>query len=263
MACGQPWRMPRTKADPTVVRPRCPEHPANKVWLDGFRRCEWSEAHRRPRYRCVTPAGTKGHSFSLPVAVRQPTGRHPDSGTACPTCEHVYGRHEGVRTGRDFVFAQAEIARLFLRVGEGMSLRGASRDLRLSILRQRGQGDLASGPSRQANLAVNYLDAFAPAVVAALHPTRWPRVLVVDARTLFTRAYRPAAARATDGGATEARLGTLKAGTILVALDGTGRRPGSPRREASRSMRSAPPSPDTPSNRCSDSLASRASTSCC
>ncbi len=113
--------MARTKADPSVGRPRCPEHPANKVWLDGFRRCDWSDVHRRPRYRCVTPEGIKGHAFSPPVAVRQPTEQHPDSGTACPTCEHVYGRHEGVRTGRGFVFGHAEIARLLLRVGEGMS----------------------------------------------------------------------------------------------------------------------------------------------
>ena len=225
--------MARTKADPTIVRPRCPEHPDNRVWLDGFRRCQWSDVHRRPRYRCVTPEGTKAHSFSLPVAVRQPTERHPDAGAACPTCEHVYGRHEGVKTGRDFVFGHAEIARLFLRVGEGMSLRAASRELRESVFRvchrhrpKRLFRSIRPGEtSRQANLAVNYLDAFAPAVVAALHPTRWPRVLVVDARTLFTRAYRPAATRSTDGGPAEAWVGTLKAGTILVALDGTGRRP--------------------------------------
>ena len=214
----------RTSSDPSVVRPRCPEHPANRVWLDGFERCGWSDVHRRPRYRCVTPAGTKGHAFSLPVAVRQPTERHPDSGMACPACEHVYGRHEGVRTCHGFLFGHAEIARLLLRVGEGMSLREASRELRLSVLRHQRQSDTAGGTSRHANLAVNYLDVFAPAVVATLHPTRWPRVLVVDAGTLFTRAYR-SAARASDGVADEAWVGTQKAGTILVALDGTGRRP--------------------------------------
>ncbi len=48
---------------------------------------------------------------------------------------------------------------------------------------------------------------------------------MVDARTLFTRAYRPAGARTTDGAAAETWAGTRKAGTILVALDGTGRRP--------------------------------------
>jgi len=224
----------RTRFDPAIVRPACPEHPGSRVWLDGFRRCEWSDAHRRPRYRCVTEAGTRGHSFSVPVAVRQPTARHPDSGAACPACEHVYARHEGVRTGRGFVFGHGEIARLLLRVGEGMSLRAASQGLRESVFRDRRRhrarppfrGIRGGDTSRQANLAVNYLDAFAPAVIAALHPVAWPRVLVLDTRTLFTRGYRPSRAQpAASEEADEAWVGELKAGTILVALDGTRPRP--------------------------------------
>jgi len=218
--------MARTKVDPTIVRPSCPKHPGSRVRLDGFERCRWSDAHRRPRYRCVTEPGTRGHSFSVPVAVRQPTERHPDSGAACPTCEHVYGRHEGVKTGRDFVFGHAEIARLFLRLGEGMSLRAASRELRESVFRcchrhrpTRPFKHIRAGEtSRQANLAVNYLDAFGPVVVAALHPTAWPGVVVLDTTTLFTRGYR----RSRDD-SDETRVGNLKAGTILIALDGTSR----------------------------------------
>ena len=212
--------MPRTKADPSVVRPQCPEHPDQRVWLDGFEHCRWSPAHRRPRYRCVTAEGTKGHVFSLPIAVRQPTEHHPDSGRACPTCEHVYGRHEGIRTGRGFVFGHAEIARLFLRVGEGMSLRGASAELRVSVFRSN-----QDGPSRQANLAVNYLDAFAPAILSAFHSTEWPRVVVLDARGLFTRGYRRSGRGGTADGEDETWVGELKAGTVLVALDGSARRP--------------------------------------
>ncbi len=219
--------MARTKVDPAIVRPNCPEHPGSRVRLDGFERCRWSDAHRRPRYRCVTVPGTRGHSFSVSVAVRQPTERHPDAGAACPTCEHVYGRHEGVKTGRDFVFGHAEIARLFLRIGEGMSLRAASRELRESVFRvchrhrpKRLFRSIRPGEtSRQANLAVNYLDAFAPAVIAALHPTAWPRVVVLDTTTLFTRGYRRARGQPDD----ETRVGNLKAGTILIALDGTAR----------------------------------------
>jgi hypothetical protein len=145
----------------------------------------------------------------------------------------VYGRHEGVKTGRDFVFGHQEIARLFLRLGEGMSLRAASRELRESVFRvchrHRPTPPFRSirmgETSRQANLAVNYLDAFGPAVIAALHPTEWPRILVLDTTTLFTRGYRPRPSRgqSADGGGDEARVGNLKAGTILVALDGTSR----------------------------------------
>ena len=223
--------MARRRSDPAVVRPSCPEHPGSRVRLDGFERCRWSEAHRRPRYRCVTVPGTRGHSFSVSVAVRQPTERHPDSGAACPTCEHVYGRHEGVKTGRDFVFGHVEIARLFLHVGEGMSLRAASRELRESVFRfchrhraaSRFRSIRLGETSRQANLAVNYLDAFAPAVIGALHPTEWPRVVVLDTTTLFTRGYRPTRGQQSAEERDEARVGNLKAGTILVALDGIAR----------------------------------------
>lgn len=217
--------MPRP-ADRSAVRPSCPLHPGNRVWLDGFEYTSWSDAHRRPRYRCVTTEGTKGHSFSVPVAVRQPTERHPDSGVACPACEHVYARHEGVKTGWGFVFGHGEIARLFLRIGEGMSLREASRELRVSVFRVRrshpAKGIRAGATSRQCTLAADYLDAFAPAVIAALHPTSWPRVVVLDAKPLLTGGYRRISA---DSDEAERRAGNLKAGTILVAMDPTGPEP--------------------------------------
>jgi hypothetical protein len=80
----------------------------------------------------------------------------------------------------------------------------------------------AGGTSRQANLAVTYLDAFAPAVLATLHPTDWPRVVLIDARSLFTRGYRRSP---NEEGADERWVAELKAGTVLVALDGSARRP--------------------------------------
>ena len=177
--------MARKPPDRSVIRPTCPRHPGSRVRLDGFKPCEWSDAHRRPRYRCVTTPGPRGHSFTVPVSVRQPTEHHPDSGQACPNCEHVYERHEGVRTGRGFVFGHQEIARLFVRVGEGMSLRDASRELRESVFRvsrrdpakPRFKRIRLGETSKQASLAVNYLDAYAPAVIEALHPKVWPRVV--------------------------------------------------------------------------------------
>ena len=216
------------------VRPACSRHPGSRVRLDGYVHSAWSEAHRRPRYRCVSEPRSRGHVFSLPIPVRQPTERHPDSGATCPRCEHIYERHEGVRTGRDFVFGHTEIARLFLRIGEGMSLRDASTELRRSIFRvgRPGRADAAGGhdwpdeTSRRASLAVNYLDAFAPAVIAALHPRTWPAAIVIDSTTLMTRGYRKVATDVGDGGSplgeAEQRVGNVKAGTILAALDPTG-----------------------------------------
>jgi len=216
-----------------AFRPRCPRHPDSTVRLDGYFRQTWSNAHRRPRYRCVTVPGTRGHAFALPVSVRQPTEHHPDSGTACPHCEHEYDRHEGVKTGHDFIFGHQEIARLFLRLGEGMSLREASRQLRSSIFRVSSGGrslkpKIRPGEtSRQANLAINYLDAYAPAVIEALHPKEWPRVIVIDSTTLMTRGFRAGDDAGDDEADDEAerdeteekQSGNLKAGTIMVAVD--------------------------------------------
>lgn len=40
------------------------------------------------------------------------------SGSSCPTCEHVYERHEGPKTGRSFLFTIAEAAHVLSRVVE-------------------------------------------------------------------------------------------------------------------------------------------------
>lgn len=221
--------MPGVPPTRQPFRPACPRHPGSRVRLDGYVHCAWSPAHRRPRYRCVSEPHSRGHAFSLPVPVRQPTEHHPDSGQACPRCEHIYERHEGIKTGRDFVFGHAEIARLFLRLGEGMSLREASAELRRSIFRTDADG----GVSRAANLAVNYLDAFAPAITEALLPSIWPAVVVIDSTTLLTRGYRPIRSRTSDDGEAptspadhaEAHVGNLKAGTIMLALDAARRQP--------------------------------------
>ena len=55
-----------------AVRPACPRHPGSRVRLDGYVNSAWSEAHRRPRYRCVTEPKSRGHVFSLPSGHRCP-----------------------------------------------------------------------------------------------------------------------------------------------------------------------------------------------
>ena len=168
----------------------------------------------------------------LPVAVRQPTDAHPDTGRACPNCEHVLERHEGVRTGRGFVFGHQEIARLLIKVGEGMSLREASRELRIHLFKtcHPATGEhpfariVAGDTSRQANLAVNYLDGFGLGILDALMPRQWPRVLILDSTALMATGYRSPSPADLAAGASpdDAHLvRNLKAGTILVAMDGS------------------------------------------
>jgi hypothetical protein len=218
-----------------ALRPTCPKHPGSKIQLDGYKAAKWTKAYRRPRYRCLgdLAAFPRGHVFTLDVTVRQPTDHHPDGIDGCAHCDHSYERHEGIRTGTDFIFGHNEIARLLMRVGEGISLRDASRDLRVSIVRNDSRATTKSGrkiiragaASRQANLAVNYLDTYGAAVVNALAPTQWPRVLVLDSTTLMRRGMRPPTEKEIGGGADpneEVVAGNLKAGTILVGMDATG-----------------------------------------
>ncbi len=185
--------------------------------LDGYAPCRWSKSHRRPRYRCLGRQ-PHGHVISLAVQVRQPTEEHPDSGAACPHCEHVFDRHEGTKTGRGFIFGHVEIARLLVRVGEGMSLRAASKQLREDVFRGRW-----SGTSNQANLAVSYLDAYGFEVVERLRPKAWPKTIIVDSTALTTGGYRdePPDKDGTEKGEDEQRSGGLKAGTVMIATDGT------------------------------------------
>ncbi len=154
--------------------------------------------------------------------MRQPTPDHPHSGAACPLCDHTYERHEGIKTGDRFIFGQVEIARLLVRIGEGMSLRAASKLLREAVFRKR-HGEA----SNQANLAVGYLDAYGAAVVEALRPTRWPRIVIVDSTTLMAGGYRDAPPNpdGSEPSESEQRSGALKAGTIMIALDGRRGRP--------------------------------------
>ena len=216
------------------VKPKCAKHPDARIQLDGFKTAKWSKAYRRPRYRCLgDPTKPRGHVFTLDVSVRQPTQHHPDGLDGCAHCDHAYERHEGIRTGVDFVFGHNEIAKLLIRVGEGMSLRDASRDLRSSILRvnrrdrakPRLKSIRAGATSRQANLAVNYLDAYAPVLLDTIAPQEWPRVLVLDSTTLMRRGMRAPTDAEIEAGADpdeDVLAGNLKAGTILVGMDATG-----------------------------------------
>lgn len=74
---------------------------------------------------------------------------------------------------------------------------------------------------------MNYLDAFAPVLIAVLHPRTWPPAIVIDSTTLMTRGCRTVATDELDaglavGGEASKKIGNLKAGTIMSALDPTG-----------------------------------------
>ena len=70
-----------------------------------------------------------------------------------------------------------------------MSLRRASRTVRLEAHRYVEDGHGMRHASRQHTLAARYLDLFGTAIDAALAPPRCPRILVLDCKPLNLRAY--------------------------------------------------------------------------
>ena len=62
---------------PSTLRTECVKHPGSRVRLDGFVPSKWSDAHRRPRYRCVTAPKTRGH-------IVHPPGRRAAADRASP-----------------------------------------------------------------------------------------------------------------------------------------------------------------------------------
>ena len=137
-------------------------------------------------------------------------------GSECPHCERTTRRGEGPAAGLSFVFSATEAARALVLLGEGRSLRETGQKVRYSADRYKTDSGGMRRASRDPALAADYLDHLGPAVVRALTPPRWPRVLVLDSTPLNLYA------RGADAfGYERARRG----GAVLVAA-GRGRAQG-------------------------------------
>ena len=63
--------------DRPPLRPTCPAHPGSRILLDGFTAARWSDAHRRPRSRCVpvrTLASVLVIAAGMPARLRYHAG---------------------------------------------------------------------------------------------------------------------------------------------------------------------------------------------
>jgi hypothetical protein len=218
---------------PIAFRPACPDHPGT-VRLEGHR-ADRTGYHSRPLYRCFPHDTTKPHRLSLTPSIRRPTLLHPHFGDRCPHCEHQYSPHEGEITPRNFTFSAHEIAGVLADLGNGESYREAGRRARGRAWRK-GLGRTRISPPRppgkpplpprvrnrtwanpttfisgEANLALNYVDNFAPVVMALYPRERWPDVLLLDSMPLMKRRWR-------EG---KKIRGGEPAGHVLIAVDGS------------------------------------------
>lgn len=166
---------------PTV----CSKGHKGSITLWGRR--DWTSApYRRQRFRCVPDDGSAPHTFSL--GRRRPSDAH-GAGEECLTCDVKPGVAQGPISPPDHLHTAVEIAHLLQLVAQGMSLRRASRTIRLEAHRYVEDAHGMRHASRQHVLAARYLDLFGTAIDKQLAPTRCPRILILDSKPLNLRAY--------------------------------------------------------------------------
>ena len=190
-----------------IERPACPKgHTDGVVSLHG-QRGRADGRYEKTRWRCVRTVGglVERHYWTAPR--RTPTSAHPD-GTVCGSCEHEAHRAEGPTIVPSYSFAVAEVARGLVLIGEGTSIRASSQKVRYGAGRFTSDHHGNRWASRQNALVSDYLDNYAPIVVRAMTPTRWPRMLVLDSQPLGIRIRQ-----ATNPGYDPSREG----GAVLVA----------------------------------------------
>ena len=92
----------------------------------------------------------------------------------CDTCECEVHRHRGPVTSRSYAFPVREIAAAFVAVGTGASYLQAADRARVAAQRERLPGE------RGGALVAEWLDLFAPVVIASHVELEWPETLVLD-----------------------------------------------------------------------------------
>ncbi len=163
-----------------MPRPSCPKHHTGRVWLDGhaFSR---DKRYERTRFRCVPDNGDPEHVYVAPLPARR---RCDHTEAECPECEHRYARADGLVTPWHFSLAVREIAKTLYEIGLGTNTyRDISERRREDIGRLSRRGMQAGMTSTNANIAIDYLDAFGDVVSAG--PDHWPRIIALDSRPVL------------------------------------------------------------------------------
>ena len=173
------------KPTPNIVRPPCPRGHTGIVRLHGSR-LSAKGRFEKTRYFCVPEdRGEKPHAFITPLALRREIST---TGHECESCERVFRRAEGIATGWRFAFSVRDAANALVRAGKGgdnNSYRQISSDLRGGLGRSSVRGKHIGSIPPGAQLASDYLDAFASIVNAEVAPSTWPPIVALDDKPVY------------------------------------------------------------------------------
>lgn len=162
--------MPRLPGGAATNLPGCPRpgHQARRVVKDGH-----YGTPPRQRYRCIDPAGGF-HRFTPPLP------REMTRPGVCDDCDNAVAAHQGPALPRAYHLPVREVAAAFIAVGSGATYTRAAARARAASGRRELQ------PETGGQLVAEWLDALAPAVLAAHAEQSWPQAVVLDSTNFFT-----------------------------------------------------------------------------
>jgi hypothetical protein len=127
----------------------------------------YGRAQQRQRYRCTDPAGSF-HRFTPPL----PRERTADG--VCDVCESTVHAHAGPVVSRGYRHRLHLVAEALVAVGRGVSYTRAAQRARVAG----GRDPLAGSSSGQ--MVAEWVDAWAPTILAAHAENEWAETLVLD-----------------------------------------------------------------------------------
>lgn len=118
--------------------------------------------------------GDQRHVFTLKLPRQQTPHRD------CLDCERPLARHEGPPAPRKQHFTVKEVAQTLVRVGQGISYRGAGRMLRREAGRLKVSKWGNEYPSNDSSVVEDWVEVFAPVVFEPQAPKEWPPMVMLD-----------------------------------------------------------------------------------
>lgn len=155
--------MPRLPGGPATDLPACPRpgHGGHRVVKDGR-----YGTPPRQRFRCIGQVGF--HRF-VPELPRQEA-----HAGVCDTCDTHVPAHRGPVTGRKYDFPVRAVATALAAIGAGASYQRAATRARAASNRRALEGGWGG------NVVAEWLDNWAPVVMAEHAESAWPETLVLD-----------------------------------------------------------------------------------
>lgn len=98
----------------------------------------------------------------------------------CLDCERPVPKHEGPPAPRQQLYTVKEVAQTLVRVGQGITYRGAGRMLRNDAGRLKVSKFGFKYPSRDSSVVEDWVEVFAPVVFEPHAPSRWPPMVMLD-----------------------------------------------------------------------------------